>query len=102
MTLDQLLTELELNQVVLSVDGDRMRYRAPVGALSDDTLTAIAQHRTALVDYFRAKVQPCLQRPEKCITCEQQYWVDEPPKYGRIRTTCSKCGQFIGYRPVAP
>ena len=99
MILDQLLTDLTHNQIVLFIDGGQLRYRAPEGALNADLRAAIAQHRTALIDHLRAEAPPNLQGPTKCITCDRQYWVDEPPKNGRIRTTCGKCGQFIGYRP---
>ena len=100
--LDQLLKDLTHNQVVLFVDGDRLRYRAPEGALSAGVRAAIAQHREAIIDHLQAKMSAGSQRPAKCIICDRQYWVDEPPKDGRIRTSCSKCGQFIGYRPQDP
>ena len=102
MTVDQLLSSLAQNKVVLFLDGDRLRYRAPEGSLTPDMRAAIAQHRTAIIDHLQPKVPSSLQPPVECITCDRQYWVDEPPKNGRIRTTCSKCGQFIGYRPVNP
>ncbi|MBU4270966.1 MAG: hypothetical protein KKE86_06010 [Planctomycetes bacterium] len=102
MTLDQLLTDLTHNQIVLFVDGDRLRYRAPDGALNADMRTGIAQHRKAIIANLQAKAPPSPQGPVKCITCDRQYWVDEQPRSGRIRTICSKCGQFIGYRPVNP
>jgi len=102
VTLDQLLTDLTHNQIVLFVDGGQLHYRAPGGALSADLRAAIAQQRTAIIDHLQAKVPPNPQRSVKCITCDRQYWVDEPPEDGRIRTKCGKCGQFIGYRPVSP
>lgn len=30
----------------------------------------------------------------------QKLWRDEPAAKGLIRTVCSVCGKFIGYRPV--
>ena len=98
MTLDQLLTDLTHNQVVLLMEGDRLRYRAPGGVLTADVRVAINEHRTEIIERLRAGGS-IEGKSRQCITCDRQYWVDEPPKNGRIRTTCGKCGQFIGYRP---
>ena len=102
MTIDKLLRGLAQNKVTLFLDGDRLRYRAPEGSLTPDMRAAIAQHRTAIIGHIQAKLSLSPQQPVKCITCDRQYWIDEPPKNGRIRTTCGKCGQFIGYRPENP
>ena len=98
MTLDQLLTDLAQNQINLFVDGGQLRYRAPAGALRADLREGISEHRIAIIEHLLSKA-PSQQQPPECIACNRRDWVDEPPKDGRIRTTCGKCGRFVGYRP---
>jgi len=99
VTIDQLLADLAHNQIALFLDGDRLRYRAPQDALAADVRAAISEHRMAIIERLRGGAPPTPPRPAKCIFCDRKHWVDEPPKYGRIRTVCGKCGRFIGYRP---
>lgn len=99
MNVGNLLRMLADCAVELCLDGDRLRYRAPQGALTANLRGEIAAHRLAIIEHLQRGNH---DRPGagRCVNCDWRSWQDDPPKDGRIRTTCGKCGQFIGYRPV--
>ncbi|MGD9721817.1 MAG: hypothetical protein AB7O59_11155 [Pirellulales bacterium] len=99
MSIDELVTSLADRGVQLYLDGDRLRFKAPVGALTSSLRDGIAAHRIKIIERLKAGAPvPAVGR--RCTYCDWRDWVDEPPKDGRIRTTCGKCGRFIGYRPM--
>jgi hypothetical protein len=101
VSLDELLNRLDLRAIRLNVDGERLCFRAPKGALSAELREAVIDHRSAIIERLRRGVLfPAMGR--QCATCDRRQWVDESPKDGRIRTVCGICGRFIGYRPAAP
>lgn len=99
MSVDDLLRRLAARSVELYLAGDRLRYRAPEGALDTGLRNEIAAHRSAIIEHLQLAASPGGGR-QRCGNCDRRNWVDEPPKDGRIRTTCRKCGGFIGYRRV--
>jgi len=101
MTIDGLLDTLLRSDVTLFLDGNRLRYRAPEGVLTPELRAAISEHRQGIMDHLRVE-KNSVGAFWKCVTCDRHNWVDAPLKDGRIRTTCGKCGRFIGYRPENP
>ena len=97
MTVDGLLDNLLRSEVTLFLDGGRLRYRAPDGVLTPELRAAIDRYRQEIMDRLRVG-ENIMGAPRKCVTCDRQKWVDVPSKDGRIRTTCGRCGSFIGYR----
>jgi hypothetical protein len=99
VSIDDLLGCLADRGVQLYLDGDRLRFKAPVGALTSSLRDDIATYRITIIERLQAGVTiPGVTR--RCTYCDWRDWMDEPPKDGRIRTTCGKCGRFIGFRPV--
>ena len=48
---------------------------------------------------------PNAKTPPRCSThIEPRDWLDEPApnRSGFIRSTCRRCGGFVGYRPAEP
>lgn len=96
---DQLLVDLAKRQVSLFLEDDHLRFRSPPGALTPDLRAVIAEHRTEIIEQLRGRANTTTVRSPRCVSCHRQYWIDEPPRNGRIRTTCGQCGRFVGYRP---
>ena len=96
MTIDELLNQLSSEKVTLYLDGDRLRFRAAKGVLTNDLRVMIAENRVEIV---RRLSKPGGTKPARCGYCEPRNWVDNQVNNSLIRTTCGKCGRFIGYRP---
>jgi len=95
-----LLHVLADHAVELYLDGDQLRFRAPTGALTPEMRDEIAVHRPAIIEHLRIRTNTTTTA--ECGRCDWRNWRDDPAKDGRVRTTCGKCGRFIGYRPVEP
>jgi hypothetical protein len=102
LNIDQLLADLAQNQIQVYLDGDRLRYRAPEGAITDDVRVVIGANRAAIIDWLQGSNPPQPPCQGKCAGCDRRNWKDHPPKDGRILTTCGRCDHFIGYRPTNP
>jgi hypothetical protein len=100
MTTDQLLNQLAGSNVRLFLEGPRLRFRAPPQALTAELRTAISVHRNEIIKQLALKGPSTEATRLPCTKCDHLDWVDDPPVDGRIRTTCGKCGRFIGFRPV--
>lgn len=100
MSVNQLLSDVAAAGVTLYLDGDQLRFRARPGALTTDLRTGITRFRGEIVQKLRPQVEG-RGATARCSYCDPKEWIDEPPCDGQIRTTCGKCGRFVGYRPVA-
>ena len=97
MTIDELLDQLSKEKVTLYLDGDRLRFRAIKGILTNEHRAAIAEHRDEIIK--RLAAEPRRSTGSCNGNCDQRNWVDDASNRGVVRTTCGVCGRFIGYRP---
>lgn len=99
MTINQLLAMLADRKITLRLEGGRLKYRAPTGALTPDLREAVSQHRPKIIDRLATTRNGKAHGEHACVHIFSQDWVDQPLGDGRIRSTCRLCGRFIGYRP---
>lgn len=112
MTSQELLAELEQRGVKLTLAGDKLRYDAPVGALTLELKDALRQHKPALLALLREREAiPRVINNVFCFTCfktagkaakYQAHKVavrqDQP---GWWELTCTRCGSKCYMRPPA-
>ena len=55
MTVAKLIAGLESRGILLSLDGEQIRYRSPKQALTEPDRDALRGHRGAILDYLRAR-----------------------------------------------
>lgn len=99
MTIEDLMATLDSRGINLFLEEDQLRFRAPKGALTTDLKQHIADLRGEIVSRLRNRGIPRPNARDATCRCNTNEWGDEPPKDGRIRTYCGRCGRFIGYRP---
>jgi len=97
-TLADLLADCDAHGVRLALaDGDRLSVDAPQEALTPDLLALLREHKAEIL---------ALLRSAQTTRCEQhvdpRLWRDAEAegRPGWLRTTCHRCGAFVGYRPV--
>lgn len=89
------------NEPVPKVYWPRKRFNL-IGAFSADELLAIARKELS-VDMSSTLVAAFSAPPRRCQShFDRSTWVDapDPSRNNWIKTTCAKCGTFIGSRPV--
>jgi hypothetical protein len=64
MTTVELLQDLQARDIRLTVDGDRLTYDAPEGVMTEDILTLLRQHKTALVTLLQQAPETAIARAE--------------------------------------
>ena len=65
MTAGEVLHTLQARDIQLMVDGDLLRYDAPEDAITDEVLTLLRQHKTALLVLLQRATRPYLMRWRK-------------------------------------
>ncbi len=99
MTVDALTATLASQGVMLYLEGDALRFRAPKGVLTAEVKHQVVKRRTEIVAQLRSPTTLGAQSRDAACRCDMAFWVDEPSQDARIRTHCGKCGKFIGHRP---
>ena len=88
MTSSETLTELDRRGVVLEPNGDKLRYRAPQGALTPELREAITENKAEIISTLRRLGDgqaPPLDRPSKTEQ-ELRRWMDytaDPEAFAR-------------------
>jgi len=101
MTALQILEKLNLKNITLSVDGSLLKYTAPKGTMTDETIRLLREHKTRLIEVLTAKQTPpaiTIQKMDVCFhgsRCRFISLVDD-------RQVCRKNNQAIFDMTVCP
>lgn len=101
MTVDEIFSTLQGVGIKLWLVEGRLRFRAPATAMTDQVRDAILANRSAIVSRLQREQRLFCTSSKGCGGCDRHDWVDAPSQEGWIRTTCRRCGTFIGYRPAS-
>lgn len=86
MTVDKLLTDLSRREIILSVDGNRLLFDAPAGALTPELRAAITARRAELI--ARLSVVATSPAPPATVSARPlidfSRWVCRPTADGTI------------------
>ena len=87
-----LVSSLSRRGVTLVIRGDRVDFDAPAGAIADADIAAMRQDKPAVIAAIRRLCGGHLDVTD---------WIDapHPDRPGWIRTTCRRCGKWLGNRP---
>jgi hypothetical protein len=84
MTVVEVLQELQTQDIRLTVDGARVVYDAPAGAMTPALLALLRQHKQAVM---------ILLTPLSCPYCHAVV----PPDLNAPEVLCGPCGEVLGY-----
>ena len=82
----EVLSELRGRGVVLALDGDWLRWRAPKGTMTPDLLARIREHKPILLAALRAGTSPALES-------RMVEWLNRNPPAATASDRCAWCGE---------
>lgn len=85
MTVDTLVAQLDVADIVLSVDGDRLLFDAPAGAMTPDLRASIAEHRAELIRRLSMARPSVATAPAPAFPPDYfAQWIARPDSTGRL------------------
>ena len=85
-----IVAALQDRGVELSVRDGNIHFEAPIGVIADAEIRLMRSNKRAFVDAILRTCQ-IHNRPDD--------YLDHPSRSGWIRSTCKRCGRFVGHRP---
>ena len=88
-----LVSTLNDRGVILSIRDSRVEFDGPMGSITESDIAWMRTHKPAVIDAIRRSCTP---------HNDPTNYVEEPApdRSGWIRTTCLRCGHFVGFRPA--
>ena len=98
MTAIELLASLHQRGIELTTSGDRLRFR-PVSAVTPKLAEAMRRHKAELLGLLSGR-----NTFHRCTLFDYRVRIRTPDALTDdggdwLRTKCSQCGRFFGYRP---